>query len=90
MALLQSLDQHHLDVARDASSKAAVGASTAARPARCTGVLWGSWRSRLQAPAGASTTLAAGRSPCLVTLDGRVGSAVIGQLMALTPPAVTD
>jgi hypothetical protein len=37
--LLQSLGRHHLDVARDASSTAAVGASAAARLARYTGVL---------------------------------------------------
>jgi hypothetical protein len=79
--LLQFLDRHHLDVVRDASSIATVGASTAACPTCCTGVLWGSWRPLLHALAGASTAPAAGHGPCLVALDGRVGSTVIGQLL---------
>jgi hypothetical protein len=80
MALvLQSLDQHYLDVTRDASSTAAVGVSTITRPARCTGILQGSQRSLLRAPTGSSTTPAVSRGSCLVALDGRVGSAIIGQ-----------
>jgi hypothetical protein len=79
--LLQSLDRHHLDVARDASSAAIDGASTAASPTCCTSVLWGSRRPLLRALAGSSTAPAAGRGPCLVALDGRVGSTVIGQLL---------
>jgi hypothetical protein len=79
--LLQSLDRHHLDVARDASSAAAAGASTAAHPSRCIGVLRGYWRSRLRAPVSASTTPAAGHDPCLVALDGRMRSTVIDQLL---------
>jgi hypothetical protein len=42
--LLQSMDRHHLDVARDASSTAAADASIAARPTCCTDVLRGSRR----------------------------------------------
>jgi hypothetical protein len=37
--LLQSLDRHHLDVARDAFSAAAADASTTTCPARCTSIL---------------------------------------------------
>jgi hypothetical protein len=75
--LLQSLDGHHLDVARDAPSSTAC-ASTTARPACCTGVLW--WPQRpFRIHVGASTTPAAGRGLYLVVLDGRVGSAVISQ-----------
>jgi hypothetical protein len=69
--LLESLDRHHLDVARDVSSAAAVDESTAGCPACCTDVLRGSWWPLLRALAGSSTALAA----------GRVGSIVIGQLL---------
>jgi hypothetical protein len=79
--LLQFLDRHHLDVARDASSAATAGASTATCPTCCTGVLRGSRRPLLHALAGASIAPVAGRGPCLVTLDGRVGSTIIGQLL---------
>jgi hypothetical protein len=79
--LLQSLDRHHLDVARDASSTTANDASTAARPTCCTGVLWGSRRPLLRALTGVSTAPAAGHDPCLVALDGHVGSTVIDQLL---------
>jgi hypothetical protein len=76
--LLQSLDRYHLDVARDAPSVAVVGTSTVARPTCYTGVLW---CPLLRALTGASTTQAAGHDPYLVTLDGRVESTVIGQLL---------
>jgi hypothetical protein len=79
--LLQSLDRHHLNVARDASSTAAAGTSTATRPAHCIGVLWGSWWSLLRVLADASMAPAVGRGPYLVALDGRVGTTVIGQLL---------
>jgi hypothetical protein len=78
VALLQSLDRHHLDVARDAPS-AAANASTVTRPACCTGVLWRPRWPSLCALVGVSTTLAADHGLYLVALDGRVGSAVIGQ-----------
>jgi hypothetical protein len=78
--LLQSLDQHHLDVARDVPSSAA-DTSTATRPACCIGVLWRPWRPFLRTLVGASTAPAAGRDLYLVVLDERVGSTVIGQLL---------
>jgi hypothetical protein len=81
VALLQSLDRHHLDVAKDASSATATDTSTATRRACCTDVLRCSWWPLLRALAGASIAPAAGRDPCLVALDGRVGSTVIGQLL---------
>jgi hypothetical protein len=74
--LLQSLDLHHLDVARDAPS-IAVGVSTAAHYACCTKVLGhpdGTPFTPLPAPA-------AGYRLYLVVLDGLVGSVVIGQLL---------
>jgi hypothetical protein len=60
---------------------AAAGASTTTRPARYTGILRGSRRSLLRTPAGSSTTPAASYDSCLVTLDGRVGLVLIGQLL---------
>jgi hypothetical protein len=79
--LLQSLDRHHLDMDRDACSAAAAGASTTTRPSHCTGILRGSRRSLIHAPTGSSTALAASHGSCLVILDKRVGSTVIGQLL---------
>jgi hypothetical protein len=79
--LIQSLDWHHLDVARDASSITAVGVFTTASPACCIGVLRGSWWPFLHAHVGVSTAPVAGRGPYLVALDGRVGSTVISQLI---------
>jgi hypothetical protein len=79
--LLQSLDQHHLDVAKDAYSAAAAGPSTIACPTRCTGIIQGSQWSLLCAPTCNSTAPAAGRITFLVSLDGHMGSAVIGQLL---------
>jgi hypothetical protein len=66
---------------RGASCVAAASAPTAARPARYTGVLRGSRWSLFRAPAGASMAPVAGHGPCLVALDGRVGSTVISQLL---------
>jgi hypothetical protein len=77
--LQQSLDRHHLDVARDVSSIAAAGASTTTRHSRCTGILRGSRRFLLRTPAGSSTAPTASHGSCLVALDGHVVSAVIGQ-----------
>jgi hypothetical protein len=65
----------------DVSSTAADDASTVAHPTCCTGVLRGSWWPLLRALADASTAPVAGRGPCLVAPDGRVGSTVIGQLL---------
>jgi hypothetical protein len=90
--LLQSLDPHHFNVARDASSEAAADTSTTTRPTHYTGVLRGSRWSLLRAPAS-STTPVVSCGSCLVALDEHVGSAVIGQLLhtlSLTPPVVTD
>jgi hypothetical protein len=50
-------------------------------PPQHTDVLQGSRWSILHTPAGSSTTPTGSRGSCLVTLDGRVGSAVIGQLL---------
>jgi hypothetical protein len=98
--LLQFLDQHHLDVARDASFVAAAGASTTTRPTCSTGILRGSRWSLLRAPAGDSTAPATGRATFLVSLDGHVGSTVIGasnhttsnvgNLTSVHPPTFTD
>jgi hypothetical protein len=91
--LLQSLNRYHLDLAKDASSVAAAGASTAACLACYTGVLQGSRRPLLHAFADASTAPAVGCDPCLVTLDRYVGSTVIDQLIqhnGLTPPSITN
>jgi hypothetical protein len=79
--LLQSLDRHHLDVARDTSSVAAADALTAACPACCTDILRCSRWPLLHALAQASITPTASCDPFLVTLDGRVRSTVIGQLL---------
>jgi hypothetical protein len=79
--LLQSLNRHHLDVARDASSTVVADASTTTCHARCTGILRGSWWSLLRTPAGSSIARAASHDSYLITLDGRMGSVVIGQLL---------
>jgi hypothetical protein len=79
--LLQSLNRHHLDLARDASSAAAASTSTTTSPTHCTDILRGSRWSLLHALAGSSTAPVASRGSYLVALDGRVGSAVIGQLL---------
>jgi hypothetical protein len=76
--LLQSLDRHHLDVARDASSAAPAGASKTTCLVHYTSVLRGSWRSLLRTLASSSTSPVASRGSCLVTLDGRMESIVIG------------
>jgi hypothetical protein len=67
--------------------------ATTTRPARCTGILWGSRRSLLCAPAGSSIAPTASHGSCLVALDGHMGSAVIGKLLQhhdLDSLAVTD
>jgi hypothetical protein len=78
--LLQSLDRHHLDVARDAPSSAA-GVSTSAHHTCYMAVLRRPRWPSLHAPTDASTTPVAGYDFYLVTLEGRVGSTVIGQLL---------
>jgi hypothetical protein len=78
--LLQSLDRHHLDVARDTPSLA-VGVSILACPTYCTDVLWRPGWPSFRAPVNTSTAPAAGRGLYLVTLDEHVGSSVIGQLL---------
>jgi hypothetical protein len=63
------------------------------RHACCTGVLRHPRRPFFHAPADASTTPAAGYNHYLVALDGRVGSAVIDQLLqhhGLDSLTVTD
>jgi hypothetical protein len=81
VALLQSLNRHHLDVARDASYAAVADAFTATRPACCTDVLRHFQRPFLRVFAGISIAPIVGRDPYLVALDGRVGSTVISQLL---------
>jgi hypothetical protein len=80
LSFYKSLDRHQIDLVRDVPSSA-VGVSTAAHPACCTGVLRRPWRPFLRALAVASTALAASRDPYLVTLDECVGSPVIWQLL---------
>jgi hypothetical protein len=78
--LLQSLDQHHIDVARDVPSSTA-GMPTAARHVCCTGALQRPQQPSLQAPINASTALAVGCDLYLVAMDGHVGSVVIGHVL---------
>jgi hypothetical protein len=80
-------------VARDVSSAAVAGASTASRVACCTSVLRCSRQPLLRALADASTIPAVGRGPYLVALDRHVGSTIIGQLLqhhGLDSPTVTN
>jgi hypothetical protein len=93
VALLQSLNRHHLDMARDASYVAVADAFTAARPACCTDVLRHFQRPFLRVFAGISIAPIVGRDPYLVALYGRVDQQSLANsfgTMVLTHLAVTD